>query len=195
MSLFTDKQNFRKEVKACLSSLPLGERQARSRAAAEHLLKLPAFRDAACILGYMAMGAECDPAFALAAAKEMGKRIVYPKCLPERQLGLYLPRSKDALVPGAYGIFEPEPSLCEEIAPEEIDLLILPGLAFGRDMTRLGRGAGYYDRLLQRVSAWKVGFAFDVQLFDTVPVEEWDEKADAVVTNRGIIVNSVHSYL
>ncbi len=195
MSPSFDKQTFRKEVKARLSSLPLRERQARSRAAAELLLGLPAFRDARCILGYMAMETECDPAFALAAAKEMRKRIVYPKCLPERQLGLYLPLSEDALTPGAYGILEPEPSRCEEIAAEEIDLIILPGLAFGKDMTRLGRGAGYYDRLLSRIRAVKVGFAFDVQLFDTVPVEKWDEKADAVVTNRGIIVNSAHSHL
>ncbi|MBE5785063.1 MAG: 5-formyltetrahydrofolate cyclo-ligase [Clostridiales bacterium] len=195
MSHSPEKQIFRREVKARLAALPFAERRARSRAAAEVLLELPAFRDARCILGYMATETECDPSFALRAAKEEGKRIVYPKCLPEKQLGLYLPVFDDAFTVGAYGILEPDAARCEAVGAEEIDLVLLPGLAFGRDMSRLGKGAGYYDRLLPRLTAAKVGFAFDVQIFDAVPVEKWDEKADAVATNHGIIVNSAYSHL
>lgn len=75
----------------------------------------------------------------------------------------------------------------EEIPAGEIDFAIVPGVAFDRNLHRLGRGGGYYDRLLPRMHCPAVGAAFAWQILDEVPSEPWDRTVDAVVTPDGII--------
>lgn len=85
-----------------------------------------------------------------------------------------------ALRSGYQGILEPLPS-CPDIAPEAIELAIIPGRAFTRAGWRLGRGKGFYDRLLPSlVNARKIGVAFPYQLFETLPIDPWDVPLDAV---------------
>ncbi len=79
---------------------------------------------------------------------------------------------------GTFGILEPENAL-PEIPP--LDLAIIPGLAFDRENNRLGRGKGYYDKLLNTHSLYKVGACFGCQLFDEIPHEAFDVKMDRVV--------------
>jgi len=89
---------------------------------------------------------------------------------------------KDCLVPGdKYGIPEPNgPTLANE---DLIDLVIVPGVAFDSNNNRMGRGAGYYDRILKRLpQAKKIAFAFDFQIIDQVPVEPHDIKMDLVIS-------------
>ena len=69
----------------------------------------------------------------------------------------------------------------------DLDLIIVPGLGFDSECRRLGRGAGYYDRLLSESRAYKVGFCFDEQLLDEVCTEEHDVRMDCVVTERQAI--------
>ncbi|MBU6152742.1 MAG: 5-formyltetrahydrofolate cyclo-ligase [Bdellovibrionales bacterium] len=75
-----------------------------------------------------------------------------------------------------------------EVSREQMHMILVPGLAFSRDGRRLGRGAGFYDRFLQDFSgALRVGVAFDEQISDLVPEEEWDERVDIILTDREII--------
>ena len=69
----------------------------------------------------------------------------------------------------------------------EIDLIIVPGVAFDRQLNRMGRGKGYYDRLLSTLQAPKIGICFDFQLQDTVPTESFDKKMDMIITEKEIV--------
>ena len=107
-----------------------------------------------------------------------GKQLVLPLVEGESlRLKTYHP---DALQPGYQGILEPLPS-CPDVPTEAIDLAIVPGRAFTKDGWRLGRGKGFYDRLLPAlVNAWKVGVAYPYQIVEKLPVESWDVRLDAV---------------
>ncbi len=195
MTLAEQKQALRKAMRARLAALRQEERQALSAAACAELTAAPAFLRAEVILAYQAMPQECDPAAAVAAALRAGKRVAYPLCLPGNRLALYEPLSPDSLQPGKYGITEPVPALCRRISPDEVGFAVIPGIAFGRDCSRLGRGAGYYDRLLPELRCMKAGFCFGFQVEDAVPAGELDVKMDTIVSNLGIIVNKLHSSL
>lgn len=87
---------------------------------------------------------------------------------------------------GAYGITEPDRERSERITIDRIELIIVPGLAFDRELYRLGRGGGYYDRLLNGAAAFKLGLALKEQITERVPRENWDAKMDAVACKFGI---------
>jgi 5-formyltetrahydrofolate cyclo-ligase len=87
---------------------------------------------------------------------------------------------------GAWKILEPDARNCPVVAPNEIELLLIPGLAFTVDGKRLGRGGGHYDRFLERAQprAVKIGVCFHAQLVAEMPVEIHDREVDRVITER-----------
>ncbi len=85
---------------------------------------------------------------------------------------------------GAFGVYEP--SYGEHIDEDSIDVVFVPGLAFDKDGFRIGFGKGFYDRFLRKVTAFKIGIAFDFQIFDRIPRDEWDVPVDIVVTPNHI---------
>ena len=85
------------------------------------------------------------------------------------------------LATGAYGIEEPTGALFTDY--DAIDFIVVPGVAFDRNGNRLGRGKGYYDRLLPRIpSAYKAGICFPFQIVEEVPAETFDIRMDEVIT-------------
>lgn len=110
------------------------------------------------------------------------KEILLPVVM-ENDLKLFRYEGPDRVCTGLYGITEPDRN-CLEVLPEKAECLLVPGVAFDRQHNRLGRGKGYYDRLLQRVGAQKIGLCFHFQVFDRVPVDAPDQKMDGVVTDR-----------
>ncbi len=85
---------------------------------------------------------------------------------------------------GAFGVYEP--SCGEYIDEDSIDVVFVPGLAFDKEGFRIGFGKGFYDRFLRKVTAFKIGIAFDFQIFDRIPRDEWDVPVDIVVTPHHI---------
>ena len=138
------------------------------------------------ILAYKPMDHEGDPGRAVMQAMEAGKRVAYPLCGPAYSLRLLLPLEPEAFIRGRYGLWEPIPARCREVQPDEIQLIIVPGMAFDRQCRRLGKGGGYYDRLLAASGAFCAGFALDTQLVAHVPTGEQDIPMDAVVFSGGI---------
>ncbi|HXI72721.1 MAG TPA: 5-formyltetrahydrofolate cyclo-ligase [Verrucomicrobiae bacterium] len=92
------------------------------------------------------------------------------------------------IVPGKFGVREPAAS-CTEIPLDKFDLVLVPGVAFDLLGNRLGRGQGFYDRLLQAVSGVKCAICYDLQLRENIPTEPHDAKVDFVLT-PGKIVNA-----
>lgn len=111
------------------------------------------------------------------------KRVALPVVIgPELILREYSP---EYMAIGAFNIHEPD-SRAPIITPEEIDLAIIPGVAFDKKCNRLGRGKGFYDRLLPLLHCPKIGVAFDFQIYDNLPVDPWDIPMDFVVTESSI---------
>jgi len=161
------------------------------RAAQEALLSdlfpgLPGYDQAHTILLYArAFPEELDTSPYLRHALEYGKRVACPRVdRRERRLRIFTIRDPGAdLGPGTLGIPEPRDH-CMEIEPSSIDWALVPGLAFDPACRRLGRGAGFYDRLLPQfrpdVPRWALGF--DRQVVDELPVEPHDVSLDGIAT-------------
>jgi 5-formyltetrahydrofolate cyclo-ligase len=85
------------------------------------------------------------------------------------------------IVTGKFGVREPASS-CAEIPLNQFDLVLVPGVAFDLQGNRLGRGRGFYDRLLEETSGIKCGVGYDFQLLEKIPAEPHDAKADFILT-------------
>jgi len=163
-----------------------------SEIAVSSLMQLPEYRAANTVLWYLDCRSELRTRHALPEILKSGKRIVVPYCTVDERgqnkLGLWWLKALDELVIGKWKILEPprerwgDPE--REISPDEIEFVVVPGVAFGRDGARMGNGQGYYDRLLESVRANcpLVGLCYECQLFDNLVVDAHDVFMDKVVT-------------
>lgn len=116
-----------------------------------------------------------------------GKTILLPRVVSDTDMELRLYTGADSLQPGAFGIMEPTGPLYTDYAA--IDVAVIPGMAFDADGHRLGRGKGYYDRFLSKLSAlhtklYKIGLCFPWQLVDEVPSDAHDIMMDGVISQN-----------
>ena len=145
--------------------------------------KMLRVRAARTVLSYRAVGAEADPAQLNAVLAAEGAKIFFPRCRADGGMTPLRPLCDDAWQLGPLGIQEPDPARSESIDPAEIELVIVPCVAFEERCNRLGRGAGYYDRFLPLCdSAFVIAPAFEVQHADAVPCDDADFPLDAVIT-------------
>jgi 5-formyltetrahydrofolate cyclo-ligase len=158
----------------------------KSRAILEKMMSLTAFKNARTILCYASFKGEVDTFSLMQKAMELNKRVALPLVRKEeKRIVPVLIRSLQELKPGAYGILEPADSF-DRIDPSELDLIVVPGVAFDRHNNRLGRGAGYYDRFLSEVPATvpTIALAYDFQVIDTLPgIEGHDRPVSYLLTN------------
>lgn len=181
------KAQWRRRMRERLRQVPATERETASAAVVGTVLAQAAWQAARTVLLYAALPDELEVSALLAAAMKQGKRVGLPAFDPAR--GGYGVREIQDLqregVPGRFGILEPGPS-CAEISLKLLDLALVPGLGFNQDGVRLGRGAGYYDRLLAGFTGrkWGVGYAWQAGL--EFPGEPQDVAMDAVVTPSGL---------
>lgn len=117
--------------------------------------------------------------------------IVYPLCHSGGILSFHLVDSTTELEPGMLGILEPNPAQHPSTSIKDIDYFLCPGLAFGRDHTRLGHGGGYYDRALREksTSAQTIGIALNCQIVVSVPHDIHDIQMDHILTESGFLVS------
>ena len=93
---------------------------------------------------------------------------------------------KSRLITGAYNILEPDDN--NYFPVEDIELIIIPGVAFDKQKNRLGRGKGYYDKLLSNTNALKIGICYDFQIIDEIPTNSHDIKMDIVIAPNCVII-------
>ncbi len=138
----------------------------------------PAFRAAHIVLLYYSLKDEVDThEFVRKWSRE--KRILLPVVVGD-DLELRVYTGPEDLATGSYGIEEPTGELFTDYAA--IDFVAVPGVAFDNAGNRLGRGKGYYDRLLPRLTAFKAGICFPFQLVEEVPAEPFDIRMDTIIT-------------
>lgn len=186
-----NKKELRKYIFGLRDNLAPREIASKSERIAQNLRLLPAYRRAHTVMFFLSFRSEVDTRGAVEECISLGKKVVVPKALPETrelQPSLLLDWERD-LEPGAYDIPEPRQEALREIEPGQIDLLIVPGVAFDESGNRLGYGGGYYDRFfaLLRPEVPLVALVFDLQIVPAVPVDEWDRRVDWIVTEERVL--------
>lgn len=166
------------------------DRPGASRSACERLEMLPAYRAAAVIAWYVSIGEELVTHAAVEYCART-KMVAIPFC-DGPELGLWRFDSFDELTPGTWGILEPSPARRPThrlLRPEQVDLVVVPGLAFDAHGGRLGYGKGYYDGLLARVrgDVVAVGLCFEGQVVPAVPVAPHDMPMNFIVTEERVL--------
>ncbi len=160
-------------------------REEKSRQICRAVLKHPAVQAAATVMVYLSFRSEPETGALIQGLEKAGKRVVLPRCEENHTMTAYL-LIPQRLQPGAYGILEPDPEGIRDgsipkVPKEEIDVILVPGLAFDRDGFRLGYGGGYYDRYLEGFSGTSIGLTFADCLTEGLPREICDRPVDAVI--------------
>ena len=194
------KTEFRNKAKEILEAASEEYRQSASVSIALNALALPEMYKAKHVLLYFSVGSEPSTLALIQKLLEAGKKVYLPRCTDfdsegskisdEHTMEARQINSLDHLMPGAYGIPEPvaDDRLCPVVKGRKIDLVLLPCLACGPDCSRLGHGAGYYDRYLSELKrgCFKAALCYDKLIMDGIPMDRHDVYMDAVITERTI---------
>ena len=180
------KRELRARIRSVRGMLPEAAQQARSQAATALMLGLPELAQAQTIVGFSAIQNEIDPSALLTRARGLGKRVGLPRVVGE-QLELHEVNAPEELVVGAFGVAEPA-QLAPAIAAAEVDVVIVPGVAFDPRGHRIGYGRAFYDRLLPTLTrAFRVGLAYDFQLVAELPNDPHDVPMHCLVTDARVL--------
>jgi 5-formyltetrahydrofolate cyclo-ligase len=194
--LFERKTAIRKQAHENRRQQP--EKDAVSERIVRRFMDLPEYEKAGTVMFYVDVRDEVRTRQALPEALASGKRIVVPYCL-DGELELFWLENMDELELGMYRILEPKVELrdvaAKRLTPTDLDLVMVPGVAFDRNGGRTGHGKGYYDKLLQhaRKDAPLVALSFECQLFEEIPAESHDIFMDKVVTEDSVYVGKGRS--
>jgi 5-formyltetrahydrofolate cyclo-ligase len=189
-----EKQNLRAVLSEARSSLSAAYIGALSTRVQQRVLSSQAYLAATEIVLYAPLGGEVETAFIAADALRTHRLVYYPIVDREhRRIRLGAVSDLSELAPGAFGILEPAAAGALEAGELGPALVCVPGVAFTPAAARLGRGGGYYDRLLAALSAEAVtaGLGYSFQLIDRLPEQLHDRRLDLVVTESAVYATSV----
>lgn len=178
--LVMNKKELRKLISQKKKSCSQEQLKAWSSSLLSKLEVHPAFVQAKTILLYYSLPDEVQTHNFIERWKHE-KQIILPVVIGETELELRRYTGLDSLAKGAFGIEEPVGEAFENF--DEIDLAVIPGVGFDAEGNRLGRGKGYYDRLLPKIKAPKIGICYAFQLAETIPTNEFDCPMDEIMTN------------
>lgn len=183
-----EKDRVRRQMRQARKALDLRWREAASRQIAQHLVSWPVLSRVAVAHCYLAWYSEVATSGLIEHLLRAGKKVVVPKVdIRHHQLEHYYISALSDVRPGTFGILEPDPATCAPAGLNDLQIILVPGVAFDRKGNRIGSGHGYYDRFLAQTSAPRVGLAFAMQIIDAVPTSVHDQKMDFLVTERDLI--------
>lgn len=187
--IIQEKKILRKQISSVKKLIPIEEKIKRSDAVMERLLEHPEYKKSKKILFYWSMDDEVFTKQTVIQAYNEGKEVYLP-VVEGDNLRIRLFEGAAAMVAGeSFAI--PEPSNdSPEASIDDMDLAVVPGVAFDAQCSRMGRGKGYYDRLLSAATKegrpYTIGVCFDFQLVPKVPVEECDKPLDCVISETSL---------
>lgn len=188
--LISGKKAIRERILKERVELCKAEREEKSAAICASLESIREYANARSILFYMPIGGEADITPLIRKALKSGRVCALPKCASNRSLRMYTISCLESDVsPGAMEIPEPEGDAACECFPDDLSVLIMPGVAYDRLGHRLGRGAGYYDRLFAGGgrTTLRIAPAYAFQVLPELPHEPHDAPVDIIVTEEEII--------
>ncbi len=177
------KASIRRQLREEGELHPIAERSADSERICRRLRAHAPWQEAGSVLFFAPMEGEPDVWELLLDALRGGKMAALPRYSPQRR-EYEVCRVEDPdreVKAGYFGIREPDQT-CRIIAWNSLDFVLVPGVGFSVNGYRLGRGKGYYDRMLARASGVKCGVAFDWQITRDIPVEPHDIRLDCILT-------------
>ncbi len=182
------KRDLRGAVRSRLANLTAADRARHSEAVCSRLRDYRAWAEARFVLFYAPTAREIDVWPLLGESLQAGKIVALPRFIAaEGRYAAFRVRSLERDVQtGQFGIREPSAS-CESTPLIRLDFVLVPGVAFDLHGRRLGRGKGYYDRLLADVRGKTCGVAFDEQIVESVPVEPHDRQLSCILTPTRLI--------
>lgn len=188
--LNSDKKLIRERMHKLRNSLSAEEVQSKSEKINDNLFALNYLKEANKIMTYVSFKNEVSTIGIIDKLIKMEKEVIVPICdtneytlIPSRILSL------DELSLSYFGIMEPKEPFIRPVNPKDIDIILVPGLAFDKNRNRLGHGKGFYDRFLKdvRPNSLKIALAYDFQVLDSIPIENWDIPMDLIITEKAII--------
>lgn len=186
------KKDFRKQVIESRKNKDSEFISINSQIITEKLLSMDCIQQASTIMLYLDFNNEVKTDQLITKLISLRKTVTSPVTIKdERKLIPYeITNLKEGINIGAYGIREPNKDISNEIDVKNIDVLIVPAVAYDKNCYRLGYGGGYYDRFIERLrdDAITIGIAFDLQLFDSIPKEEHDAQLNYIITESSIYV-------
>ncbi|MBM3239993.1 5-formyltetrahydrofolate cyclo-ligase [Candidatus Poribacteria bacterium] len=185
------KANLRQQVRRRRDLLSSQEITTKSQKITDTLLRIVEANQFSVIMLYLDMGSEVLTVPLMHQLLDRGKIVLAPIIEPaSRELSpCRIINHEVDLVLSKYGMLQPDPQRCQAFAPESIDLITVPGIAFDAKGYRIGYGGGYYDRFLQKCpQALWVGLAFEAQLILNALPEEWDVPVHQIVTEKRVIL-------
>lgn len=181
------KRELRMRMLAARRALSEKERAAYSAEIMKKVLSHSAVMQARTIFAYAAMPDEVQTESLLSGLLDMGKKVAIPLITGKRTMEAVLVPSMDVLEYGAYHILTVREERREILPLQEIDCVIVPGVAFGLDGTRLGMGGGYYDMFLPKAAqSVKIAAAFQCQIAKDIPQFPHDCGVDWIITEQGV---------
>lgn len=187
MNVLEEKDKVRKEIIRRLRDQEGSLRKSRSAVIQKKLLSGDEFRVAKVVMTYVSLPTEVDTYSIIEKALKQGKKVVVPYIDPSTStiIATELTTIKD-LEKGPFGIYQPKGGVRKQVSLREIDLIVVPGIAYDKKNMRLGRGKGYYDKFLaaKDLSSVKtIGLAFRFQVVETLPSSPHDRPVHKLLTD------------
>jgi 5-formyltetrahydrofolate cyclo-ligase len=183
------KADLRRAMRTRLAAFTPQENEAQSRSLLEMLMSADSWTEGAGVVAmFGGLKSEPDLLPLLPWLRERGIQVAFFAIGEEGVLHPHLVRDAGDLVTGVHGVLMPNVSNCPRVNETEIDVVLVPGLAFSfRDGARLGRGKGYYDRVLAKLrpDAKTIGVGFLVQMIEFIPREKHDKCVHLIVSESG----------
>lgn len=179
------KDDLRAAMRRMKAAMTAGELAAMSVDIIRRLTAMDTVRKASAVVMYHPLPDEVDTRKAIDMLAAQGKTVMLPCVTGDGEMELRIYDGPDSLACGAFGIMEPRlsaHSTTKHLPTSQSTVIIVPGMAFDREGNRLGRGKGYYDRMLRKMRGIQtVGLCFPFQLVDSVPHTPDDVPVDVVV--------------
>ena len=186
-----EKENLRRYILRLRDRQTSLEVEQKSEDITDQVLHLHEFVRARGIACYVSKGTEVDTRVLIRTALQQEKRVLIP-VVKKGDVELFFSEIHDLgkeLAPGTFGILEPKPEFVRPVNLDAIDLIFVPGIVWDREGYRLGWGRGYFDRAIKKLPPHvkSAGLAFNLQLINQVPRDQFDVPVDMVVTESRVI--------
>lgn len=185
--VFQLKKEIRSRIEAQRRQLSSEWVKSKSQQIVLNLQSLPEFQGARTVHCYVSWRNEVHTHDLISNMLREGRQVVVPVVdLANRTLLHSAIRTFDDLKPGAFGILEPPKENLQKILFNELDLVIVPGVAFDLSGHRIGFGGGYYDNFLTHVTATKIALTYQFQIVEKIPIRKEDQRVDILVSEEGV---------
>lgn len=184
------KETLREKYLKARRALSREEIEVKSARIGERLMRLESYQKSEVVFFYCSKDPEVQTRDLIGKAIQSGKKVALPLC--EDKGRLQVRSIKDLIcdcVEGPWGLMEPVIEKTQEVRVEDIEVFVIPGIAFDSKGHRIGWGKGYFDRFLKKLASdqLKIGLAFEVQLAPLLEIEPHDEKVDVLITENRVI--------